>query len=117
MAMLRVLSFDPSGQTLVGHEMALRASGYVVVSVATAIQARYEGESGTSGIFLISHLVPRIVCVDLVHLFRRHCPAGVVVFFANDTDARLLGADIVAFEHDDPRIMIRKLANLQTKAS
>ena len=92
-----VLSFNPDGRSLFNHELALRDGGYAVISVSTGIQARFEIEMGRCGIFLLSHIVPPLVCLDLVGLFlRRYChDRGIVIFLAKDPQAALPDADIL----------------------
>jgi hypothetical protein len=112
-----VLAFNPDGKTLFKHEIALRDGGYAVISVSSAIQARYEIEMGRCGIFLLSYIVPPIVCVDLVGLFRRYCHSGIVIFLAKDPEASLPDAEIFISEEDDPQTMVSRIATLRAKAS
>lgn len=112
-----VLSFNPDGKTLFNHELALRDGGYAVISVSTPIQARFEIEMGRCGIFLLSHIVPPVVCHDLVALFRRYCHTGIVVFLAKDPQAGLPDADILCVEEDDPRAIVARIVTLRARAS
>jgi hypothetical protein len=87
--------------------------GYAVISVSTPIQARYEIEMGRCGIFLLSHIVPPVICLDLVSLFRRYCQSGIVIFLTKDSQAGLPDADVLCLEGDDPHAIVQKIATLR----
>jgi DNA-binding NtrC family response regulator len=112
-----VLSFDPDRKTLLNHELALRDVGYSVISVSSAVQARYEIEMGRCGILLLSYLVAPVVCLDLVSAFRRYCPPGVVVFLTKDLQFSLPAADLLCLESDDPHGIVPRIVALSAKAS
>jgi hypothetical protein len=116
-----ILSLNPDGRTLVGHELALRESGFEVISVPTAVQARFEIEMGRCGVFLTSYITLPGVRRDLVHLFRRNCPHGVVIFVTSvtqDPDDLSLRADLLLSDRDQPEnISERIYAMRRLKAS
>jgi DNA-binding NtrC family response regulator len=112
-----VLSFDPDRKTLLNYELALRDGGYSVISVYSAIQARYEIEMGRCGILLLSFIVPPVICLDLVSAFRRYCPPGIVVFVTNDLQTGLTTADVICLEGDDPHAIVPRIMALRSKAS
>ena len=112
-----VLSFDPDRKTLHNHELALRDGGYSVISVSSAVQARYEIEMGRCGILLLCYIVPPVVCLDLVSAFRSYCPPGLVVFLTKDSQFSLPAADLLCLESDDPRVIVTRIVALRAKAS
>jgi hypothetical protein len=101
-----VLSLNPDGQKLARQEVALRESGFRVVSVATPLQARFEIEMGRCGIFLTSDITPTAIYRDLADVFKRNCPQGLVVFLTNKKES-VPAADVVVSAEDEPRAIVR----------
>ena len=113
-----VLSLNPDRQSLLNHESALRENGYVVISVYSPLQARFEIEMGRCGIFLTSYITPFVIYQDLANLFRRSCPGGSVVYLAAHPADAAAGADLLLSEQDDPHSIVEKLRAIQSaKAS
>src|ERR1700727_2173156 len=79
-----VLSLNSDGHSLLKQEVALKKGGFTVISVSSAIQARFEIEMGRCGIFLSSYITPPPIYSDLASLFRRSCPDGLIVFIAEN---------------------------------
>lgn len=98
-----VVSLNPDTKTLLSLEAALREVGFKVLSVSTPIQARFEIEMGTCGIFLASYVMSIVICRDLIGLFRSSCPSGLVIFRMENGDDIRPEADIVLSSRDDPK--------------
>ncbi len=96
-----VLSLNPDGTMLLSHEAALRAGGFEVISARSAIDARFEIEKGACSVFLTTHITPVPIFRDLVNLFRRNRPGGLVVFISNSPRETVTEADVVLSESDD----------------
>jgi hypothetical protein len=75
-----VLSLSPSQDALRSREATLRNAGLKVISVMSAVQARFEIEMGRCGVFLICYRVSSQQADELTKLFRRYCPDGRIVF-------------------------------------
>jgi hypothetical protein len=108
-----ILSLNPDGPTLVSHELALRENGFAVITVSTPLQARFEIEMGRCGVFLTSYITPVAICRDLVHLFRRNCPQGVVIFVAQHPDDPSPEADMLLSGGDQPEGISQRIYALQ----
>lgn len=116
-----VLSFSFSAEKLKQREDAIRASGFDVVSVASAGQARFEIEMGRCGFFLTCRLVPDIVNQDLMNLFRRYCPKDGMIILVGGTEASRIQAyeppaDVRIPESLDPAGIVEALRK-RTQAS
>ena len=74
-----VLSLSFDAEKLKLREDILREAGFQVVTAYSPGQARFEIESNRCKIFITSSLVPDIVNRDLVNLFRRINPMGLVI--------------------------------------
>jgi hypothetical protein len=113
-----ILSLNPDGRTLVGHEMALRESGFEVITVPTPVQARFEIEMGRCGIFLTSYITPLAIRRDLVHLFRQNCPQGLVIFLMQHPDDLSPELDVLLSDRDQPECISERIyAMRRLKAS
>jgi hypothetical protein len=103
-----VLSLNSDGHSIASQEAALRKDGFTVISVSSAIQARFEIEMGRCGIFLSGYITPLAIYSDLADLFRRSCPGGLRVFITKhgygDPDA-----DILLSNEESPEIVVRKI--------
>lgn len=108
-----ILSLNPDGQRLREVESALRENNFEVISVATPLQARFEIEMGRCGVFLTSYITPPAIYEDLAALFRRSCPAGIVVFLSQETGERMADADIVISERNEPQSIVNMLRSNQ----
>jgi hypothetical protein len=104
-----VLSLNPDGHTLLSQEAALRENGFEVISVSSPMQARFEIEMGRCGILMTSHITPVSIFSDLVSLFRRSCPPGLVVYVASHPEDDIPDADLVLSDEDEPQVMIHKI--------
>jgi hypothetical protein len=113
-----VLSLNPDRQSLLNHESALRESGFVVTSVYSPLQARFEIEMGRCGVFLTSDITPFVIYQDLANLFKRSCTGAVVAYVARQPDDAVPGADILLSDQDEPHTIVEKLRSKQAaKAS
>jgi hypothetical protein len=97
-----VLSLNPDRQKLLAYEGALEDGGFQIISVSAPVEARFEIEMGRCGVFLANYLAPVAIYRDLVRLFRRYCPGGLVVYQAQRPDDNLPEADILLFDDDEP---------------
>jgi hypothetical protein len=97
-----VLSLNPDGIALERHELELRNRGFVVISVSSPVEARFEIEKGRCGVFLTSYLTPPLIRDDLVLLFRRSCPQGTVVYVTQHPNHIVVGVDVLLLEPDQP---------------
>jgi hypothetical protein len=104
-----VLSLNPDGHTLQSKETALRENGFEVISVSSPLQARFEIEMGRCGIFLTSHITPVSIFSDLVSLFRRSCPPGLVIYVAPHPEDEIPDADLIVSDEDEPQVIIEKI--------
>jgi hypothetical protein len=110
-----LLSLNPDGQTLLAYELALRKSGFEIVSVEAAMEARFEIEMGRCGIFLTSYITPAPIYHDLASLFRRFCPHGLVIFLARSAEDKVPDADILICARDEPNFLLERLRQMQRK--
>jgi hypothetical protein len=97
-----VLSLNPNGMALERYELELRDRGFVMISVSSPVEARFEIEMGRCGVFLISYLTPPLIRDDLVLLFRRSCPQGTVVYVTQHPNHIVVGVDLLFLETDRP---------------
>jgi len=104
-----VLSLNPDRKALLGYESALRQNGFEIISVDSPLGARFEIEMGRCGFFMSSYVTPLPIYQGLASLFRRYCPNGRVVFLAQSTHDRILDADVLLLEGDEPSLLLRKL--------
>jgi hypothetical protein len=93
-----VLSLNPSGVALERHELELRDSGFVVISVSSPVEARFEIEMGRCGVLLISYMTPLSSVMSLVLLFRRSCPGGKVVYVSQHPSPIIEGVDVLLLD-------------------
>jgi hypothetical protein len=106
-----VLSLSPDERALASREVTLRSGGMKVISVMSAIHARFEIEMGRCGVFLICYRLSPIAADQLTTLFRRHCPQGQIIFVTG-----LLGdervpaeANVAVPESSGPENILRAL--------
>ena len=99
-----VLSLNPNHQALARHEAALREHGFGVISVSAPLEARFEIEMGRCGVFLTRDMVSAVIYSDLVQLFRRNCPQGLVVWVT--CNGHLDDADVVLSDRDQPESIV-----------
>jgi len=95
-----VLSLNSDRHSLVRQEADLQKDGFTVISVSSAIQARFEIEMGRCGTFLISYITPLAIYSDLASLFRRSCPDGLIVFIAEHDRSSVPDADILLWTEE-----------------
>jgi hypothetical protein len=113
-----VLSLNSDGHSLLRQEVALKKGGFTVISVSSAIQARFEIEMGRCGIFLSSYITPPPIYSDLASLFRRSCPDGLIVFIAENDGGDLPAADILLFDQEEPEMVLQRIhSERELKAS
>jgi hypothetical protein len=113
-----VLSLNSDGRSLLRQEVALKKGGFTVISVSSAIQARFEIEMGRCGIFLSSYITPPPIYSDLASLFRRSCPDGLIVFIAENDGGDLPAADILLFDQEEPEMVLQRIhSEREPKAS
>jgi hypothetical protein len=116
-----VLSLSFDSEKLKAREAAIRGCGFQVTSVYSPAQARYEIEMGRCGIFVTCHAVPDIINQDLMNLFRRYCPDGLIVFITRNEpsfkSAYEPPADITIPESQDPQGIAEILTALRQKSS
>jgi hypothetical protein len=105
----RVLSLNPGGVALERHELELRDSGFVVISVSSPVEARFEIEMGRCGVFLTSYLTPPLIRDDLVLLFRRSCPQGTVVCVTEHPNHIIAGVDVLLSNQTQPQGIAEKI--------
>jgi hypothetical protein len=103
------LSLNPDGKTLLGTESALRENDFKIISVSSSVKARFEVEMGRCGVFLASYITPVVIYKDLVNLFRRSCPDGLVIFLSQQSDEDIPDADIVLSDRDDPHAIVDRI--------
>jgi hypothetical protein len=96
-----VLSFSSDHGKANGRAKILKQNGFEVRCVSSPVQAQFEIEMGQCGVFVTCPLVSQLVTADLVGVFRRYCPDGIVVFVKSER-ARTIDADITLDESDDP---------------
>ena len=116
-----VLSLCFDSEKLKARETAIRACGFRVTSVYSPAQARYEIEMGTCGIFVTCNAVPDIINQDLMNLFRRFCPDGLIVLITRNEPSPKSAyephADITLPESQDPQGIADILNALRRKPS
>jgi hypothetical protein len=108
-----VLSLNPDRQKLMSQESILRDNGFEIISVATPPQARFEIQMGRCGIFMTSYVTPRAIYCDLVNLFRRSCPSGLVIFLRRHANDDVPDADVLLSDHDEPESIIHAIRSEQ----
>jgi hypothetical protein len=109
-----VLSLNPDRQALATHEAALREHGFEVISVSAPMEARFEIEMGRCGVFLTCDIVSAVIYSDLVQLFRRNCPKGLVVRITRN--GHVDEADVVLSDQDQPESIVGTIrARLQAR--
>src|SRR4051812_4036578 len=103
------LSFDSAKNQRRGE--ALEQNGFKVISVSSAIQARYEIEMGQCGIFITCPLVPDMVSLDLIALFRKFCPVGTTIAVTSIRTSAAAGppVDIEVDDANDPGGIVQGL--------
>ena len=108
-----VLSLNPDSQQLHGQESVLRENGFEIISAATPPQARFEIERGRRGIFLTNYITPFAIYRDLVHLFRRNCPNGLVIFLMEHPDDNIPDADVLLSGAEQSEAVIQAIRSKQ----
>jgi len=103
-----VLSLNSDGHSLAKQEAALRRGGFTVISVSSAIQARFEIEMGRCGIFLTSYITPLAIYSDLASLFRRSCADGLIVFITKRGDT-IPDADLLLLNEEAPEAVVQRI--------
>jgi DNA-binding NarL/FixJ family response regulator len=105
-----VLSLSPDLDSLKARESVLRSNGLNVISVMSAIQARFEIEMGRCGVFLICYRISPVEAAELTRLFRKSCPDGRVIFVGKTRDASApAGIDSVVSESSGPESLTRAI--------
>ena len=106
-----VLSLSPDQAALASREVTLRSGGMKVISVMSAIQARFEIEMGRCGVFLICYRLSAIAADELTRLFRRYCPQGQIVFVTQlpGDDSVPAEANVTVLESSGPETILRAL--------
>jgi|SRR5438270_5987754 hypothetical protein len=112
-----VLSLSPSRHELKSREATLRNGGLRVISVMSAVQARFEIEMGRCGVFLVCYRLSSEKAEELTHLFRRYCPEGKIIFVRKpDQKAEIpQEADFAVPESGGPELILKVLK--ETSAS
>ena len=98
---LTILSFSSDRGKASRRAEILKQNGFEVRSVGSPVQAQFEIEMGQCDILVTCPVVSKLVTVDLIKLFRRFCPDGIVVFIKSD-GLGLIDAEIVLEESNDP---------------
>jgi len=96
-----VLSFSTDHEKAGRRAEILQQNGFEVRSAGSPVQAQFEIEMGQCGVFVTCPVVSELIAADLVGVFRRYCPDGIVVFVKSER-ARTIDADITVDESDDP---------------
>ena len=96
-----VLSFSSDHGKGNRRAEVLEQNGFEVRSVTSPVQAQFEIEMGQCGVFVTCPVVSHLITADLVRVFRRYCPDGIVVFVKPDK-GRTIEAEITLDESDDP---------------
>lgn len=108
-----VLSFSNDPEHLRERESAIRNGGFDVISVSSEIEARFEVEMGRCGVLLICYTIPPAVSGELASLFRRSCPAGLILVLVKNQESVAIDADFLIPDSDGPDAIVRTLhANL-----
>jgi hypothetical protein len=103
-----VLSLNSNGHGLARQEAELRKEGFTVISVSSAIQARFEIEMGRCGVFLTGSITPLAIYSDLAGLFRSNCPDGLIVFITKRGD-NPPDADLLLWDEETPEAVAQKI--------
>ena len=98
---LTILSFSSDREKASRRAEILKQNGFEVRSVSSPVQAQFEIEMGQCDIFVTCPVVSKLVTLDLVKIFRRYCPDGIVVFIKSEGWG-LIEAEIVLEESNDP---------------
>ena len=96
-----VLSFSSDRDKAGRRAEVLKQNGFDVRSVISPVQAQFEIEMGQCGIFVTCPIVSALITADLVGVFRRYCPDGIVVSIKSGGRVKI-EADITLDESDDP---------------
>src|SRR4051812_44241221 len=107
-----VLSFCSSTEALQLREAALRSGGMEVISVTSAIAARYEITMGRCGVLLICYRLSEDEVQEIALLFRQYCSQGRIVFVEGTSTHRghaPEGTDFVVPESDGPEQIVKAL--------
>ena len=112
-----VLSLSFDGEKLKSRQAVILASGFNLVSVYSPAQARYEIEMGSCGVFITCYRVPDILNRDLMNLFKRYCPDGLIIFIVRDEPSLKSAyepqADITIPESQEPQGIAQALDTLR----
>ena len=101
---LTVLSLSSDHEKAGRRVEVLKQNGFEVRSVNSPIQAQFEIEMGQCGIFVTCPVVSEMTTADLVRVFRRYCPDGIVVFIKSDRRGTIQ-AEIILEESNDPALL------------
>ena len=96
-----VLSFSSHHGKANARAELLKQNGFEVRSVTSPVQTQFEIEMGQCGVFVTWPVVSHLITADLVGVFRRYCPDGIVVF-VKPGGGRHIEAEITLDESDDP---------------
>jgi len=103
-----VLSFSSDHAKADRRAEVLKQNGFEVRSVTSPVQAQFEIEMGQCGIFITCPVVSELTTADLVGVFRRYCPGGIVVLIGAPRRTAI-EAEIVLDESDDPDMIARAI--------
>jgi len=110
----KVLSFSPDPGVLELRESALKNNGFEVTSVWSALQARFEIETGRCGVLLICFRVSEPQLKDLAKLFRKNCSDGHIIFVMKDKEPPVF-AEAVVGEEEGPQALVSVAAQMAGK--
>lgn len=100
----QILSFSPDRHALSRRESLLRSNGLEVISVSSAVQARYEIEMGRCGVLLMCFKTSGETARELTNLFRKYCPDGRIVFVTNQNEPPFF-AEVVIPEREELQLL------------
>jgi len=103
-----VLSFSTDHEKAVRRAEVLKQNGFDVRSVVSPVQAQFEIEMGQCGIFITCPVVSALITADLVGVFRRYCPDGIVVLIGAPR-RMAIEAKIALDESDGPDMIARAI--------
>lgn len=108
-----VLSFSGDSDFLAERELALRNSGFEVVSVRSESEARFEIEMGRCGNLLICSRSNLETIHELAQLFKKYCPDGCILLVTMGSDIGMPDdADYVVLESEGPEAIVQALSDL-----
>jgi hypothetical protein len=98
---LTVPSFSSDHEKAGRRVEVLNQNGFEVRSVNSPVQAQFEIKMGQCGIFVTCPVVSAMTTADLVRVFRRYCPDGIVVSIKSHRRGTI-EAEIILEESNDP---------------